>query len=162
MPPCGNLAHVNWSAFLTTALGGFLTLGGGLLGAWWTERRARDRETRAREHEREVWARGLRLEAHGRFLDVFEAKYRVVMNAKDDPYKPDPPEDWLAPVWDAFQRLRIVCDQETAHTAEAVIKALHEYTFGKGKWEQVEWASEQYLGAIRREFGLKQIELMGD
>ncbi len=131
----------------TTTLGGLLAVGGGFLGVWWTERRAADRDRREREHEREVWARGLRYEAHLKFLDVFDTKYRVYMDAEDDRYQVEAPDDWLVPVRNEYQRLRIVSEQWTADLAEALAKALQDYVYGKGNWQQVEWASEQYLGA---------------
>lgn len=158
----GTLVGVDWSGLATTVLGGVLAIGGGFLGAWWSERRTAEREARVREHELDVWARGLRYEAHVKFLDLFGAKYRLYLDTEEDPNALDPPDDWLVPVWDAFQRLRIVCEQETADKAEAAVDALQKYVFRDGRWEEVEWASDQYRGAMRKEFGLKQIKLMGD
>lgn len=153
---------MDWSSLATTTLGGALAIGGGFLGAWWSERRTADREARARAHELDVWARGLRYEAHVKFLDVFDEKYRIYLEAEHESTPVEPPDDWLVPVWDAYNRLRIVCEQETADQAEAAVKALHDCLFGRGRWEQVQWASDQYLGAMRKEFGLNRIKLMGE
>ena len=95
---------------LTTALDGLLAVAGGFVSGSWAERRADAREQQAREHEREVWARGLRYEAHVAFLSIRDAKFRLVSEAKDDPFHAqhgrEPSEDYLMPVWDRYQALQ--------------------------------------------------------
>ena len=63
---------MNWSTLAPTLLGGLLALGGSMLGQWWNERRAIQREERNRSHNHEVWARQLRYETHVAFLKILD------------------------------------------------------------------------------------------
>ncbi len=59
---------------------------GGLLGGgfgWLSQRRAADqaKETRDREHERQVWARQLRYQTHAQFLSEFAVLFDAAMQA---------------------------------------------------------------------------------
>jgi len=46
--------------------------------------------------------------------------------------------------------------------AKEAAEALSDYVFRNGKWEQVSYTLDQYVGAVREEFKLGPIELMGD
>ena len=154
---------MDWTPFVSTLLGGLLAAGGGFAGQWWSERRERAREERNREHEREIWARGLRYEAHVAFLSTFDAKYKSAQEASGRHDLGEVPDDWLVPVWDRLQALRMVCHDRTAKKAETALASLQAYTHGTGgRWEQVEWDLDRYLGAIREEFQLAPISLFGE
>lgn len=148
---------MDWSTFADTALGGALALSGGIAGAVVTDRRAAAREQRTRDHEREVWARGLRHEAHVAFLSIVDEKFKAVSSAREDDDGREAPDDFLVPVWDRYQALRMVCTKDTAEAAERVTTALLDYTFQAGQWQNVEHQRDVYLGAIRAEFHLPPI-----
>jgi hypothetical protein len=154
---------MNWSPIVTTALGGALAIVGGFAGQWWGERNATAREARDRAHEREVWARGLRYEAHVAFLSEYDRRYDEVRDAKllpDD--GSEPPENYLVPLWDRHQAVRLVCTEATARAGERARDALFAYTFRNGKWEVVEYERDRYLAAVREEFELPPVPIMGD
>lgn len=153
---------MNWTTFLSTLLGGLLALGGSWLGHWWNERRAIEREVRNRDHEREVWARELRREAHVHFLSEFDTKYRIAMDHEAFPGPEEPPEDWLSTLWSNIQSMRLVSNDETIEKAQNAIRELNTYVFHDGQWEQVDYALDMYIGEIRKEFNLPPISLMGD
>jgi len=72
---------MEWSTLAPTALGGALAIVGGLVGAWWSERGAAAREERARLHERDVWARERRFEAHTAFVNEFERLWHIAQDS---------------------------------------------------------------------------------
>lgn len=154
---------MNWTTLLSTLLGGTLALFGGGLGQRWNERRAIEREARTREHEREIWARDLRREAHVQFLSEFDKRYQNAVDNKIYPSpETDPLEDYLAPLWSHLQSIRLVSNNDTIETAQKAIKELDAYVFHGGQWEQVEYARDIYIGEIRNESNLSPIALMGD
>jgi hypothetical protein len=155
--------NVELANLAPTLLGGALAIGGGMAGQWWAERRSMAREKRDREHEREVWARGLRVDAHLAFLTLFDERYGEWQSIRHGfGGSAEPPEDYLAPLWQRFQALRLVCSESTAKLAQKAMRSFNEYVFENGRWEQVEWDEDQYLGAIREELRLPPIPLMGD
>lgn len=143
-------------------IGGGLTLGGGLLGSWVGERRAVAREERDRAHEREVWARSLRYEAHLQFLSEFDHRYKAIAEAKARARQEPVPDDWLDPAWDRLKSLRLVCAEQSAQTAEHLLLIVGEYSDEKAIWEDVEVARRQYVDAIRAEFHMPPIALRSD
>lgn len=147
---------------LTTLFGGVLALAGGFAGQWWSERNAAAREERQREHDREVWARGLRYEAHVAFLAEFDRKYDTVRRVGDAEPGREPENDYLASLWDRHQAVRLVCTQPTALAGEVALEALHRYVFADGPWESVDYQRDRYLSAVREEFGLPEVAIMGD
>jgi hypothetical protein len=82
--------------------------------------------------------------------------------------------DYLKPVWDLLQDLKLVCDQETAELAAVAMNTLRQYVYGIDTWPPpseeiasgifvaVHLARDRYLAAVRREFGLKKIKLLID
>jgi hypothetical protein len=153
---------MNWTTLSSTLLGGLLALGGTTLGQWWNERRALRREERDREHEREVWARQIRYEAHLSFVKILDDKHSVAVDAENDPNDPEAPEDWLMPVWDKLQEMRLVSEEGTISKADEAFKCLQEYVYGHGKSQDVSLARDEYLGAVRKEFRLPPIAMIGD
>lgn len=153
---------MEWTILLNTALGGILAIGGGLGGALMAERRADARENRSREHERKVWARNLRHEAHLTFMRIFDERYMKISEAKNDPTSPETPDDYLGPVWIQFESLRLVCEPPTAKQVQELMTSLREYAYANGRWEYVEYHRDNYLGAVREELGLPRVPLMGD
>lgn len=148
---------MDWSILAPTALGGLLALGGGFGGQWWSERRAVAREQRDREHEVFIWARNLRLESHLRFLSVFDLQMRLLDEASRRGEESDAPEDFVAPLMDLQENLRLMCSEETADRAFKALLRLNDYANKKGIWEDAMAAREAYLAAIRDEFKLPPI-----
>jgi hypothetical protein len=153
---------VEYSTLVQTTLGGVLALGGAFLGQWWGERRAVAREQRDREHERDVWARGLGYEAHVQFISTFQRLYKAVTDARDRGNDIEPPEDYLVPLHDQMTSLRLISQQVTQNQAWRAITALDRYTYRDGMWTEVEKYFDRYLGAVREEFHLPPIELVED
>jgi hypothetical protein len=118
------------------------------------ERRSTARERRDRDHERETWARGLRYEAHLSFLTDINQMYTAASHALDryDPRSLDGEE--FVPLWDSLQRIRMICGERTAERTELTIKELETYAFRRGEEQAVEHAVDEYIRAIRQEFGL--------
>jgi hypothetical protein len=157
---------MDWSPIVTTALGGALAIIGGFAGQWWGEKKATAREARDRAHEREVWARGLRYEAHVAFLSEYDRRYDQMWIVKQLQQLPGPsepvPENYLQPLWDRQQAVRLVCTEATARAGERARDALASYTFRDGEWEAVDYERDRYLAAVREEFGLPPVPIMGD
>jgi hypothetical protein len=152
------MTGVVYSTLVPTALGGGLALGGGFLGQWWGERRAVARELRDRDHEREVWARDLRREAHVAFIAEFERKFKAMEDWLAEPVGDGPDHDYLESVNDTLTPMRLVADNETATLAFQALWLLKGYAFGKpGVVANIEVrrAMVDYLQAVRWEFGLK-------
>ncbi|SEG91029.1 hypothetical protein SAMN04489712_12818 [Thermomonospora echinospora] len=109
-----------------------------------------------------MWARGLRYEAHIGFLKEFDVKFKNIFEHYSSGANSEPPEDYLTPVWDRLELMRLVSENSTVNMAEEALKGLQEYTYERGGWEQVEWSRDRYLGTIREELRLPPIRLMGD
>lgn len=150
---------VDYSALVQPSLGGVLVLGGGFLGQWWGERRAVAREHRGREHEREVWARGLGYEANVQFISTYQRLLKAVEDARDQGVDVEAPEDYLAPLHDQMTSLRLISQQATQDNTLRAIIALDTYTHRGGKWPEVEKHFDRYVGAVREEFHLPPIDL---
>lgn len=154
---------MDWSSLALTFLGGALAVGGGFFGQWWSERAAVAREQRERDHEREVWARGLRYEAHVEFLSTFDAKCKAASAAKDRGEGQEAPHDWLVPLRARLQALRMLGTRETWESANVAFENLYAYVFEEpDDWQSVEFAIDEYLLAVRREFHLPPIGASGD
>jgi len=156
------MTGVDYSTLVPIALGGLLALGGGFLGQWWGERRAVAREQRDREHEREVWVRGLAYEAHVQFIGLFQRLYRAVTDTRDRGDHIEPPEEYLAPLHHQLTSLRLVSQQATQDKALRAIIALDALTYRGAHWDEVETHFDRYLGAVREEFHLSPIKLWED
>jgi hypothetical protein len=132
---------------------------------WWRvprpvvgERRAVAREQRDREHEREIWARDLRREAHVAFIAEFDRKFKVIEKWLAEAEGDGPDHDYLQSINDTMTPMRLVADNETATLAFEALGVLNDYTFGKPgavPWDAVNRAMVNYLQAVRWEFGLK-------
>ena len=111
-----------------------------------------------------MWARSLRYEAHCQFLTTFDAFYKQVnvyssaerstMDATD--------VEGLSAVWDRAQALRIVCTNQSAQMAQSATTALRDFATNDVGWEEVNYRLDQYVGAVREEFHLLPIPLLGD
>ena len=149
---------MDWSLVVPTVVGGVLAIGGGFVGQWWSQRSALAREAREREHEREVWARSLRYEAHVAFLTEFD---RMLREAREERKRlPDwrPGDAASGLLWDRFQALRLVCAALTTAAAESAVDALRDYLHTPGgRWRPVDVEREGYLAAVRDEFGLPPV-----
>ncbi len=146
------------SALINTLMGGGLTLAGGFAALWWTDRQSIAREVRERKHEREVWARNLRQQAHAEFLALANAVFRALIENEQGPDAGEPLENLLAPVWDHFEVLRMVSDDGTIKAAERLVDALRRYAQRGVEWGQrcsTQWTAT--LLAVRSEFGLDPI-----
>ena len=153
---------VDWSTLVPVVIGGALTLGGAMLGSWVGERRAMAREERDRDHERETWARNLRYESHLRFLADFDQYYKTIEQSKQRGIDEPVPDDWMNPLWDRLQSLRLVCAEATTLEAEATVLVLDEYEASKKVWEDVEVACRAYVNAVRAEFHMPPVSLKSD
>lgn len=152
------MTPVDYSTLVPIALGGLLALGGGFLGQWWGERRAVAREQRDREHEREVWARDLRREAHVAFIAEFERKFKAMEDWLAEPVGDGPDHDYLESINDTLTPMRLVADNETATLAFQALWLLKGLTYGEPGGvvsAEVESAMVMYLQAVRKEYGLK-------
>jgi hypothetical protein len=105
------MGPMDWSPIVTTALGGVLAVVGGFAGQWWSERNATARE-------REVWAGSLLYEAHVAFLSEYDRCFDTVWWAKLVPDGSQPHENFLEPLWDRQQAVRLVCTDATADAGE--------------------------------------------
>ncbi|MBO2456581.1 hypothetical protein [Actinomadura violacea] len=150
---------MSWTSLISTLLGGLLALGGSWLGQWWTERRAVAREKRAQEHERVVWARSLRYEAHLAFLKEFDDIFNGLYDHFEDGGSSGVPEEHFSFLWEKLEVMRIVSNDDTTHMAGEAIKSLQSYS---GDWAPVQWTRDRYLGTVRSELQLPPIKLMGD
>lgn len=170
---------MDWSTLLSTVLGGVLVVGGGFAAQVRSERHAlgrEDRDRRAaierderqREQERDVWARSARYEAHVQFLKAHDKLFNVAASAYDARRNGssipvgEPPDDFMVPLWDRFTLVRLVSERTTANKARKSVVDLADFVFLKGTPQQVEFSLDEYIGAIREEFRLGPIELMGD
>jgi hypothetical protein len=153
---------MNWTTLSSTLLGGLLALGGTTLGQWWNERRALQREERTREHEREIWARQLRHEAHLAFLKMVGTAWSLAVDIRNDPTGPDANEDFLEPIWDKLQELRLISEENTLSKADTTFRHLWVYVYEKGEGKSVSTAIEQYILAVREEFRLPHINFSED
>ena len=168
---------MDWSPIVSTLVGAGLAVIGGFVAQLRAEKQAREREgrerraalerdERQREQEREVWARSLRYEAHVLFLKTHDELYKTAQRAdvSGDYGGPnqDPPDDFLVPLWNRLAMLRLVAEKATAEMAKQALLELAEYVFRKGPWVKVDYALDQYVEAVRAEFKLGPIELMGD
>ena len=160
--PSVTMSVVDYSTLAQTALGGVLVAGGGFLGQWWSERRAVAREHRDREHERQVWARGIRYETHVQFISTYQRLRKAVEDARDQGMDVEAPEDYLVPLHDQMTSLRLISQQATQDKALRAIVALDLYTHRGGKWPDVEKHFDRYIGAVREEFHLPPIDLFED
>ncbi|GAA5031810.1 hypothetical protein GCM10023258_30300 [Terrabacter aeriphilus] len=59
-------------------------------------------------------------------------------------------------------KLSVVCTEATANAGERARSAMAAYTFRDGTWEDVEYERDRYLAAVRQEFGLPSVPIMGD
>lgn len=159
---------MDWGTLATLVVGAVLAIVTGLVGQWWSEGRAVEREQRQRERDRDDWARDRRYDAHVQFLKTHDELYGTVQRAKlrrmEDPsgQPGEPPDDFLTPLMIRLTMVRLVSEKATADTAEAAFQALMQYSFRSGQWEMVDWTLDQYLGAVRQEFGLGPMQLMGE
>lgn len=143
---------------LSTVLGASLALVGGFAGQWWSERRAAARESRERDHEREIWARHLRFEAHVAFLAEYDRKYTAYAEATLTALDGEEPEDdYLVSLYDRYQAVRLVCTDTTARSGREAQDALSAYVFADGTPDIVDHARDNYVDAARHEFGLHTV-----
>ena len=137
--------------------GGLSTLGG-YVSQRRSEASAAARDDRAREHEAEVWARDRRFDAHVKYLaavegtnrrlDDLERQHGTLMEA----FQGAPPDNYLSPLWYDYQAVRLVCTSEAADAAHKVFEALFDYLYSSGPEAAIEWARDQYVASVRREF----------
>jgi hypothetical protein len=155
------MTGVDYSMLVPTVVGGILALGGGLVGQMWSERAAVAREKRDRDHEREVWARDLRRQAHETFLAEFGRKFKIIDESpaipKHDGSEPDP--DFLETIFDTLIPLRLFAGNETTRRAWNAFFVLKDYAFGSATepktHSDVARALDEYVQSVRNEFGLK-------
>lgn len=144
------MTAMDWSVLASTVMGGLLAGGGAFLGQWWADKRARERE-------REQWARDLRYKAHVQFLTIFDERWDRVAEARNLDDGPDPPYDYLASLWDQEQMIQLVSEPATFAAAAGARKALVAYCFRGGDSEDLMRARALYLNSVRDEFGLPKI-----
>lgn len=147
---------MDWSTLAPTLLGGALALGGGFLGQWWSERRAKDREERTREHEAFVWARAQRLEAHGRFLAAFNGAAKE----SDATGRVEQLNDFFGQLRAAADDRKLLCSKATSDAtnhAWMTVVGHHDGSCDSDRLD-VNHARAAYFTAIRAEFGLPAIE----
>jgi hypothetical protein len=101
------------------------------------------------------------------FLTEYDRRYDAMRGARQFPDGSEPPEDYLVPLWDRHQAVRLVSTEDTARAGERARDALFAYTFRDGDWEAVEYQRDSYLSAVREEFELPPFErpptpLLGD
>lgn len=156
---------MDWEPLLLVIAGGVLGIFGSFITQWWSGRQADSRERRDRAHEREVWARQLRYEAHIGFLNEFERLFNAAMRAEGlglSDQGVEPPEDFLFPLHDRLTILRTVSDQKTINAANDAIEALNGYAFGGLPDVAPLDRRDRYLVAMREEFGLTRIRIWED
>lgn len=161
--PVVHHGRVFWGYIIAAIAGASLSTGGGYIAQMRAERAASAREEREREHEREVWARGLRHEVHVAFLAQWDRFFDMLTEVDDRPDNgSEPPEDFLLPVWRRLESVRLVCLPATAAAGQKACASLMALAFSGGQWEQASYDRDQYLAAVRDEFGLPAVPVMGD
>lgn len=158
----GMMTRMNWGYVVAAVAGALIALVGNVIGQTRAERAAAARETRAQAHEREVWARGLRHEVHVEFLTEFDKHNEIVDRAqlRNDGSEPD--DDFLLPVWRRFEAVCLIGGSLTVRAGDQAFAALFAHTYRGGPWEDVAHQRDQYVAAVREEFGLPPAPIRGD
>lgn len=141
---------MDWSTLVPTVTGAVLAAGGAFIGQWWSD-------VRAKNLEREKWARDLRYKAHVDFLTTFDDRFGGVVEARGLGDDQEPPEDYLAALWEQHQLIKLVSEPRTELAAANARMALSTYCFGHGERAFVDANRSAYLAAVRREFGLPRM-----
>jgi hypothetical protein len=155
--PSGSREHsgMDAGAWVPAVVAGGFALLGAFGGQFLNGKQAARREDRAREHENYIWARSARYEAHVQFLKTYDELDKIAQRADDarryggSLSNPDPPDDFLVPLWDRWTTLRLVSERATTDRAKEAVEALADQVFKNGPWEQTAYTLDQYIGAVR-------------
>lgn len=73
-----------------------------------------------------------------------------------------PSEDFLTDLCQQLNAMRLNSTSATMERTLVAVRALDDFCFRGGQWQQVICDIDLYLGAIREELNLPAIALMGD
>lgn len=141
--------------WLLLVLGAVLSLAGGLASQLVADSRAVKAEQRARQHERDVWARGIRYELHNEFQARFQRLWNIVTDENPQGDRPVDEGEFFSRLADPLAKMDLWASDEA--TGAATRAALLLDTFASSnrvKYQDVLDSFEAYKTAARIESGL--------